>query len=94
MNNIVTRWFVVCCWAALSHCATQNNRRAIDNILSATSNGGNQTASVQQRQEAVLPVGEAFNLFQSYGLLAFNINVGMVVMFNIAIDAVIVIIGI
>jgi hypothetical protein len=33
-----------------------------------------------QETDAILPVGEAFNLFQSYGLLAFNVNVAPLIL--------------
>lgn len=74
---------VIYCWAALFtliDCVPPQQqsssliRRAIDSGgLNLGLNG-----NLSQRQVdagAILPVGEAFNLFQSYGLLAFNINV-------------------
>ena len=67
---------VICCWTALvtlGHCASQS-RRAIDAAISP-----NNSLQVQENG-AVLPVGEAFNLFQNYGLLAFNINVAPLIL--------------
>lgn len=73
---------VICCWAAfltVANCEPRNNnRRAIDRLISVTSSGN--VSSQRQDAGAVLPVGEAFNLFQSYGLLAFNINVAPLVL--------------
>lgn len=79
--RIGTCWLVIFYWFTLLtvsvDCATtqqsNNLRRAIDNSIVSTNNNVS-----QQRQtdaSSILPVGEAFNLFQSYGLLAFNINV-------------------
>lgn len=50
--------------------------RTLQQILST---GNNSLLSVQE-SDAILPVGEAFNLFQSYGLLAFNINVAPLIL--------------
>lgn len=70
---------VICCLATLFtliDCVPQSGsliRRAIDSSGHLGLNGN--SSQRQLDAGAILPVGEAFNLFQSYGLLAFNINV-------------------
>lgn len=48
--------------------------------LQQVSSSANNSLLTAQETDAILPVGEAFNLFQSYGLLAFNINVAPLIL--------------
>ncbi|KAI9563300.1 hypothetical protein GHT06_010758 [Daphnia sinensis] len=48
--------------------------------LQQVSSSGNNSLLNGHDTDAILPVGEAFNLFQSYGLLAFNINVAPLIL--------------
>ena len=78
---------VICCcvvFATVADCFAQSSDSQRKSIVLRTlqqilSTGNNSLLSVQE-SDAVLPVGEAFNLFQSYGFLAFNINVAPLIL--------------
>ena len=87
-NYLTVSVNVICCCVALltvSRCFAQQSPdsqrksivlRTLQQILST----GNNSLLSAQETDAILPVGEAFNLFQSYGLLAFNVNVAPLIL--------------
>ncbi|KAK4025857.1 hypothetical protein OUZ56_014901 [Daphnia magna] len=78
---------VICCFVAFLtavDCLPQqpNSRRKaiVLRSLQQVSSSANNSLLNGHDTDAILPVGEAFNLFQSYGLLAFNINVAPLIL--------------
>ena len=76
-DNVVRCWMMTTLLAAFVLC-DPHSRRAIDSNVATFAPTNNQSSSLDSA--AVLPVGEAFNVFQSYGLLAFNINVAPLIL--------------
>jgi hypothetical protein len=67
------------CFAQQTTADSQRKSIVLRTLQQILSTGNHSMLSVQET-DAILPVGEAFNLFQSYGLLAFNVNVAPLIL--------------
>lgn len=71
---------VICCCVVLAQSSDSQRKSIVLRTLQQILSTGNNSLLSVQESDAILPVGEAFNLFQSYGLLAFNINVAPLIL--------------